>query len=72
MKTSETSWLEGGVLSVIEVSVVPIILSSCSAEPVWVAVDALGDTGFKQCKPQTQDCPWLTPASSIPANGIVR
>ncbi|XP_038594496.1 protein SCAF11 isoform X2 [Micropterus salmoides] len=42
------------------------------AEPVWVAEDIPYDTGFKQCKPQAQDCPWLSPAAPIPANGTSR
>ncbi|XP_037616450.1 protein SCAF11 isoform X2 [Sebastes umbrosus] len=42
------------------------------AEPVWVAEDIPYDTGFKHCKPQAQDCPWLSPAAPIPANGSSR
>ncbi|XP_039999310.1 protein SCAF11 isoform X2 [Xiphias gladius] len=41
-------------------------------EPVWVTEDIQYDTGFKQCKPQVQDCPWLSPATPIPANGTTR
>ncbi|XP_032361612.1 protein SCAF11 isoform X3 [Etheostoma spectabile] len=42
------------------------------AEPVWVAEDMQYDTGFKLCKPQAQDCPWLSPAAPIPATGTSR
>ncbi|KAF1372563.1 hypothetical protein PFLUV_G00266790 [Perca fluviatilis] len=42
------------------------------AEPVWVTEDIPYDTGFKQCKPQMQDCPWLSPAAPIPATGTSR
>ncbi|XP_068443083.1 protein SCAF11 [Clinocottus analis] len=42
------------------------------AEPVWVAEDIPYDTGFKHCKPQAQDCPWLSPAASIPVHGTSR
>ncbi|XP_068573058.1 protein SCAF11 [Cebidichthys violaceus] len=42
------------------------------AEPVWVAEDIPYDIAFKHCKPQTQDCPWLSPAAPIPVNGTSR
>ncbi|XP_031721719.1 protein SCAF11 isoform X2 [Anarrhichthys ocellatus] len=42
------------------------------AEPVWVAEDIPYDTGFNHCKPQRQDCPWLSPAAPIPVNGTSR
>ncbi|XP_034719238.1 protein SCAF11 isoform X2 [Etheostoma cragini] len=42
------------------------------AEPVWVAEDMQYDTGFKLCKPQAQDWPWLSPAAPIPATGTSR
>lgn len=42
------------------------------ADPVWLAEDIPYDTGFKQCKPQVQLCPWLSPAAPIPADGTSR
>lgn len=43
-----------------------------SSGSVWVTEDILHDTGFKQCKPRVQDCPWLSPAAPVSADGIVR
>lgn len=45
---------------------------SFSADPEWMAEDIPYDTGLKQCKPQVQHCPWLSPAAPIPANGTSR
>lgn len=45
---------------------------SFSADPEWLAEDIPYDTGLKQCKPQVQHCPWLSPAAPIPANGTSR
>lgn len=42
------------------------------ADPEWLAEDIPYDTGLKQCKPQVQHCPWLSPAAPIPANGTSR
>lgn len=45
------------------------LLSFCS---VWVTEDIPYDHGLKQCKPQVQDSPWLSPAAPVPADGILR
>ncbi|KAI4803324.1 hypothetical protein KUCAC02_006875 [Chaenocephalus aceratus] len=40
------------------------------AEPVWE--DVPYDSVMTQCKAQAQDCPWLSAAAPIPANGPFR
>ncbi|KAM3859240.1 uncharacterized protein scaf11 [Diretmus argenteus] len=47
-------------------------LAQDMAGPVWVAEETPYDAELKQCKPQTQDCPWLSPAAPIPASGTSR
>lgn len=42
------------------------------AESVWVAEEIPYDTGFKHCKAQAQDCPWLSPVAPIPVHGTSR
>ncbi|TNN55999.1 Protein SCAF11 [Liparis tanakae] len=43
-----------------------------SGHSVWVTEEMPYDTGFKHCKPQAQDCPWLSPVAPIPVHGTSR
>ncbi|XP_056131790.1 protein SCAF11 [Lampris incognitus] len=41
-------------------------------EPLWEEVEVSYEAGNWQCKPQKQECPWLSPAAPIPASGNSR
>ncbi|KAK2858758.1 hypothetical protein Q5P01_003378 [Channa striata] len=50
----------------------PCVSLTSTQDVVWVTDEIEYDTGFKECKSQVQDCPWLSPAAHILADGTLR